>query len=76
MASPDFWSNKEAAQKDVEEVSDLRGKIQPFLALESRAADLEVLKELAAEEPPGQHQAGAITEVQAEYQSLLGELET
>jgi peptide chain release factor 2 len=75
MASPDFWSNKEAAQKDVEEVSDLRGKIQPFLALESRAADLEVLKELAAEEPPGQHQAGAITEVQAEYQSLLGELE-
>jgi peptide chain release factor 2 len=76
MASPDFWSNKEAAQKDVEEVSDLRGKIQPFLALESRAADLEVLKELAAEEPPGQHQTGAITEVQAEYQSLLGELET
>jgi peptide chain release factor 2 len=75
MASPDFWSNKETAQKDVEEVSDLRGKIQPFLALESRAADLEVLKELAAEEPPGQHQAGAITEVQAEYQSLLGELE-
>lgn len=75
MASPDFWSNKEAAQKDVEEVSDLRGKIQPFLALESRAADLEVLKELAAEEPPGQHQAGAITEVQGEYQSLLGELE-
>jgi peptide chain release factor 2 len=75
MASPDFWSNKEAAQKDVEEVSDLRGKIQPFLALESRAGDLEVLKELAAEEPPGQHQAGAITEVQAEYQSLLGELE-
>jgi peptide chain release factor 2 len=75
MASPDFWSNKEAAQKDVEEVSGLRGKIQPFLALESRAADLEVLKELAAEEPAGQHQTGAITEVQADYQSLLGELE-
>jgi peptide chain release factor 2 len=75
MASPDFWNNKEAAQRDVEEVSDLRGKIQPFLALESRAADLDVLKELAAEEPPGQHQTGAIAEAQAEYRSLLSELE-
>ena len=50
MASPDFWNNRETAQGDVEQVSELRRKIQPFLALESRAADLEVLKELAAEE--------------------------
>ena len=59
MASAEFWNNKETAQSDVEQVSELRSKIQPFLILESRAADLEVLKELAAEEPPG-HQAGAI----------------
>ncbi|HEY5953074.1 MAG TPA: hypothetical protein VIT18_01845, partial [Terrimicrobiaceae bacterium] len=32
MASPDFWSNKETAQSDVEIVSDLRGKILPFQA--------------------------------------------
>ena len=50
MATPDFWNNKEAAQRDVEQVSQLRNKIQPFLSLESRVADLEVLKELVAEE--------------------------
>ena len=74
MASPEFWNNKETAQSDVDQVSELRGKIQPFLELESRASDLEVLKELAAEEPPG-HQAGAIAEVRSEYDSLLRDLE-
>jgi peptide chain release factor 2 len=74
MASPDFWNDKESAQSDVELVSDLRSKIQPFLALESRASDLEVLKELAAEEPPDQ-QSGVIAEVRSEYESLLGDLE-
>jgi peptide chain release factor 2 len=74
MASPEFWINKETAQSDVEQVSELRGKIQPFLALESRAADLEVLKELAFEEP-AERQAGAIAEVRSEYDSLLRDLE-
>lgn len=74
MATPEFWNNKETAQRDVERVSELRGKIQPFLILESRAADLEVLKELAAEEPPGR-QAAAISEVHFEYDSLLRDLE-
>ncbi|HEY5777199.1 MAG TPA: peptide chain release factor 2 [Terrimicrobiaceae bacterium] len=74
MASPDFWNNKELAQTDVELVSELRSKIQPFLALESRSSDLEVLKELAAEEPPEQ-QSGVIAEVRAEYESLLRDLE-
>ncbi|HVJ56858.1 MAG TPA: peptide chain release factor 2, partial [Terrimicrobiaceae bacterium] len=74
MASPDFWNNKEKAQSDVELVSELRSKIQPFQALESRAADLAVLKELAAEESPDQ-QAGIIAEVTSEYESLLRDLE-
>ncbi len=74
MSEADFWNNKETAQRDVEQVSSLRGKIQPFLALESRAADLEVLKELAAEESP-ENQPAAIREVQGEYDALLRELE-
>jgi peptide chain release factor 2 len=74
MAKLEFWTNKEAAQADVEEVSELRGKIQPFLTLESRAADLEVLKELAAEES-AENQAAAIAEVRSEYESLLRDLE-
>ena len=74
MTSPDFWSNKETAQSDVELVSELRSKIQPFQALESRAADLPILKELAAEESRDQ-QAGVIAEVISEYESLLRDLE-
>jgi peptide chain release factor 2 len=74
MAAPEFWDNKEAAQADVEKVSELRGKIQPFLSLESRAADLDVLKELAAEES-SENQAAAIAEVRSEYDSLLRDLE-
>jgi peptide chain release factor 2 len=74
MAEPAFWNNKEAAQSDVEEVSELRGKIEPFLDLESRAADLNVLKELAAEETSA-GQAAAVSEARSEYDSLLRDLE-
>ncbi|HEY5741773.1 MAG TPA: peptide chain release factor 2 [Terrimicrobiaceae bacterium] len=74
MAAPEFWNNKETAQADVELVSKLRAKIQPFLALESRAADLEVLKELAAEEIPAR-QGGVVAEVRSEHESLLRDLE-
>ncbi len=49
MAEPDFWANKERAQKNVEEVSTLRGKITPLLALEQQIDDLPVLIELALE---------------------------
>ncbi len=49
MAEPDFWANKERAQKNVEEVSALRGKITPLLALERQIDDLPVLIELALE---------------------------
>jgi peptide chain release factor 2 len=49
MAEPDFWANKEQAQKNVEEVSELRGEIGPLLALERQIDDLPVLIELARE---------------------------
>ncbi len=74
MSEPDFWNNKDKAQRDVEQVSVLRGKIQPFLALESRSADLVILKELAAEEF-GDGQALAIAEVRKEYDAIKSELE-
>jgi len=49
MAEADFWTNKERAQKNVEEVSTLRGKITPLLALEKQIEELPVLIELAQE---------------------------
>ena len=74
MADPQFWNNKETAQRDVEQVSLLRGKIGPFKALESRVADLDVLRELALEEIDPASQAAAIAEVQKEFESISGDL--
>jgi len=34
MAAPEFWSNRERAQADVEEVSRLRSLINPFQELQ------------------------------------------
>ncbi len=74
MNEPDFWNNREKAQRDVAEVSSLKGKILPLQGLESRAADLEVLRELAAGEPP-ENQAAATAEVVAEFESIQRDLD-
>ncbi|MCX6964292.1 MAG: peptide chain release factor 2 [Verrucomicrobia bacterium] len=74
MSEPDFWDNRERAQRDVAEVSSLRGKIQPMQVLESRAADLEVLRELAAEEAP-ENRATAEKEVCSEFDSISKDLD-
>jgi len=74
MADPQFWNNKETAQRDVEQVSLLRGKIGPFKALESRVADLDVLRELALEETEPASHAAAVAEVAKEFDSISGDL--
>jgi peptide chain release factor 2 len=74
MSAPDFWDNRERAQRDMAEISALRGKIQPMHALEARAADLEVLRELAAEEAP-ENRAVAEAEVIAECESISKDLD-
>jgi peptide chain release factor 2 len=66
MAEPDFWANKERAQKNVEEVSSLRGKINPLVALERQVDDLPVLIELAQEAKD----AASIAEVEKEYAQI------
>jgi peptide chain release factor 2 len=75
MSAPDFWDNRERAQTDVEEVSVLRNKIQPLVAVERQVADFEVLVELAASESD---QATAQAEVGKEHTTIskaLDELE-
>ena len=72
MAAPDFWDSRERAQADVEEVSVLRGKIQPLLGVETRIADYEVLIELAAAEAD---QTTAQIEVEKEYSSIAKDLD-
>ena len=72
MSEPDFWSNKERAQSQVEEVSTLRGKVTPVVQLERQLADFEVLLELAeAEADPAQ----AAAEVEKEYRAIVSDLE-
>ncbi len=70
MAEPDFWTNKDKAQAQVEEVSTMRAKVTPLLALERRVEDLPVLIELALEE----NDAAAASEVLKEHASLESDL--
>lgn len=69
MAAPDFWDNRERAQKDVAEVSSIRNKINPLTGLEARMEDLDVLRELALEEPEDKR-AAAAAEVLSELDSI------
>lgn len=66
MAEADFWSNKDRAQKLMEEVSALRGKITPLLALERQVDDLPVLIELAQEAKD----AASAAEVEKEFHAI------
>jgi peptide chain release factor 2 len=75
MSAPDFWSNRERAQVDVEEVSRLRSLINPFRELEREIDDFEVLQQLASEENDETHRAQAERDVTAEHERLLRKLE-
>ncbi len=71
MAEPDFWTNKERAQKHVEEVSTLRAKVTPLIALETQVEELPVLIELAREAGD----TGSVAEVKKEHAAILKGLE-
>jgi len=75
MAASDFWANKERAQTQVEEVSRLRGKVLPLLAVEQQLEDFEVLVSLATEETDPTQQAAALADVEKEHALLLKSLE-
>src|SRR6187399_3250103 len=75
MAAPDFWSNRDRAQDDVEEVSRLRSLINPFQELEREIEDFSALQELAAEESDPAHRAQAEKEVVAEHDRLAHKLD-
>ena len=75
MAVPDFWSNRERAQADVEEVSRLRSLINPFQELEREVEDFSALHELAAEENDPAARAHAEQEVATEHGRLVHKLD-
>ena len=75
MAAPDFWSNRERAQADVEEVSRLRSLINPFQELEREIEDFRALQELAVEESDSAARAHAEKEVAIEHDRLVHTLD-
>ncbi len=75
MAAADFWSNRERAQADVEEVSRLRSLINPFRELERAAEDFDALQQLALEEQNSTQRAHAEKEVADEHARLIHQLE-
>ncbi len=75
MAAPDFWSNRERAQADVEEVSRLRSLVNPFQELEREIEDFDALQQLAAEETDATARAHAEKEVANEHARLIHKLE-
>ena len=75
MAAADFWSNRERAQGEVEEVSRLRGLINPLQELERAVDDFEALQQLAAEESEPAARAAAEKEIATEHAQLVKKLE-
>jgi len=75
MAAPDFWSSREGAQADVEEVSRLRSLINPFRELERETDDFEALQQLAAEEEGAAQRTQAENEIATEHAWLIRKLE-
>jgi peptide chain release factor 2 len=51
MASESFWSNREQAQKLIEESNSLRNRIEPLLKAEKELEDFRVMVELGEAEP-------------------------
>ena len=51
MAADNFWSNREQAQKLIEESNSLRDKVEPLLKAEKKLEDFHVMVELGEAEP-------------------------
>lgn len=51
MAGESFWSNREQAQKLIEESNSLRNKIEPLLKAEKELEDFRVMVDLGESEP-------------------------
>jgi peptide chain release factor 2 len=75
MAAPDFWSNRERAQADVEDVSRLRSLVNPFQELEREIEDFDALQQLAAEETSATARTHAEKDVATEHTRLIHKLE-
>ena len=75
MSAADFWSNRERAQAEVEEVSRVRSLLNPLRELERAVEDFEALRQLAAEETNPATRAQVENDAATEYGRLLHQIE-
>ena len=66
MAADTFWSNRDQAQKLIEEANSLRGRTDPLLKAEKQLEDFQVMVELGEAEP-----AASQTKIQKELEGDL-----
>lgn len=71
MAVPDFWDNPEEAQKIMQQLTNLKDKVEEIKGLSTKLEDIEVLYELGKEE----QEDGVIAEVTQELKVFNGLLE-
>jgi len=74
MASPDFWDNYEQAQKVIDELSQLKKKVEPVLQSRKRLEDLQVMLELCEAEPEDR-QAAHVAELQKDTEKFLKDID-
>jgi peptide chain release factor 2 len=72
MAAQDFWDDSERAQETVAKANLLKGRLNPFLELESRADNLDEVIELAKETDDVEF----AREANDDYKAIIRELET
>src|SRR5437868_11326448 len=75
MSAADFWSNRERAQAEVEDVSRVRSLLNPLRELERAVEDFEALRQLAAEETDPATRAQVENDAATEYGRLLHQIE-
>lgn len=71
MAEPDFWNDKDTAQRIIAEAGTHRNVVEPFRRIEGKIDDFEVMLELAEEEE-GKSLAA---EADEQYAGTIGELD-
>jgi peptide chain release factor 2 len=74
MAADNFWSNREQAQKLIDEANSLRKKTEPLFKAEKQIDDIRVLLELGEDEPESA-QASLQKELERDLAAFLRELD-
>ena len=74
MTADNFWNNREAAQKVIDEANTLRNKVEPLLKAEKQLEDFRVMVELGETEPPAS-QAQIDAELTRDLAKFFKELE-